>query len=302
MAGTTRTATAYALLAAAPVFFSTNVVLGKAALEIEPFTLAALRWSITAAILWLFSRRHWPAMIAVMRQSWKLLAVCGFLGMWICGALVYLALKYTSATNGTLIYTLPPVIIVLVERVWRGRALKARELSGILLAFLGVVAIVLRGDISALANLRFNPGDLIFLLAAFAWAIYTVLLKSKAFAGLQTIPLLAVVAAMGAAQLVPFAIAEVVITGNFPDTSYQWALVSGIVLFASIISFSAFQYGISVLGASIAGIFLYLLPPCGIALAWLFLGERLAPYHLAGMALVLGGVILATFPAMARRA
>ena len=82
--------------------------------------------------------------------------------------------------------------------------------------------------------------------------------------------------------------------------TYAVTVVATMVL-ASIISFSTFQYGVKILGPSIAGIFLYLLPPCGIGLAWLFLGEQLLPFHFAGMAMILGGVIIATLPVAALR-
>ena len=292
---------AYVILAIAPLFFSTNVVFGRAAQDIEPFTLAALRWSLTAIILLAATRRHWPSMRETLRTNLLLLMTVGFLGMWICGGAVYLALKYTTATNGTLIYTIPPVIIVVIEFLWRGRPIALREMAGILLAFLGVLAIVLKGDPAAIFRLDFNPGDLAFVVAAISWALYSVLLKSKSLAHLSTVPLLALVACAGAATLIPFAAAEIVLTGNFPSTARQWWIISGIVVLASIISFSTFQYGVKVLGPSIAGIFLYLLPPCGIGLAWLFLGEQLLPFHFAGMAMILGGVIIATLPVAALR-
>jgi drug/metabolite transporter (DMT)-like permease len=44
----------------------------------------------------------------------------------------------------------------------------------------------------------------------------------------------------------------------------------------------------------VTGIYLYLLPPYGVALAWLMLGEQPRLYHLVGLVLVVGGVILAT--------
>ncbi|MEZ5870245.1 MAG: DMT family transporter [Nitratireductor sp.] len=301
MKNRSETLSAYVILAIAPLFFSTNVVFGRAAQDIEPFTLAALRWGLTALILLAFTQPHWPQMRVTFKQNLALVLLCGFLGMWICGGAVYWALKHTTATNGTLIYTVPPVIIVIVEYLWRGRPIVLRETAGILLAFAGVLAIVLKGDASAIFRLDFNPGDLVFVVAAISWALYSVLLKSRSLAHLTTLPLLAMVASAGALTLLPFAIGEVAITGNFPDTERQWWIIAGIVLLASIISFSTFQYGVKVLGPSIAGIFLYLLPPCGIGLAWFFLGESLLPFHFAGMAKILGGVIVATLPVSALR-
>lgn len=280
-----------------PLFFSSNIIFGRAAVaEVEPFTLAFLRWTLTAFILvpfvWTFLRQRKRD----AREIAPALLAMGFFGMWICGALVYLALKYTSATNGTLIYTSSPVIIILIEWFWKGRQIGWREAMGVALAFCGVVVIVLKGDLQNLLNLQFNLGDLIFVLAAVSWAIYSVALKSHRFQQFGTLPLFMMMAACGGLLLAPFALFEIVWFEKFPTTASAWTNIIGIVVFASLLAFSTFQFGVKVLGASVAGIFLYLLPVYGVSMAVVFLGENLGAYHGWGILLVLGGVILATLP------
>ncbi|MCB1438271.1 MAG: DMT family transporter [Nitratireductor sp.] len=289
--------TAYIVMFFAPLFFSTNVVFGRAATDIAPFTLAFLRWGLAALILLALSRKSWPQMVTVLRSQWKLLMLQGFLGMFICGGLVYLALHETTATNGTLIYTSPPVIIILIERFWRGRKMRAREMAGVLLAVLGVLLIVTRGNLANLVTLQFNSGDLIFVFAAVSWAVYSVILKSEAFAGLSNTPLIALVAAMGAVVLAPFSLAEFLMGEPMPVTPMHWVIIGGIVLLASVMAFSLFQYGVRALGPSLASIFMYMLPPFGVGFAVVFLGESFRSYHALGIAVIMGGVMLATFPA-----
>ncbi len=48
--------------------------------------------------------------------------------------------------------------------------------------------------------------------------------------------------------------------------------------------------GVEQVGASIAGLFVHLMPVFGILLAWVFLDERLALFHIAGIALILSGI------------
>ena len=233
---------------------------------------------------------------ALIRQSLHQLAVLGILGMWICGALVYLALDYTTATNGTLIYTSSPVLIILIEWLFRGRKVGLREAAGVTIALLGVVVIVVKGSLEVLLSLTFNIGDLLFVGCAVSWAVYSVLLKSQQLLPLQTLPLFMLVAASGALLLAPFALTEMVWLQTFPTSTTTWLNIAGIVVLASLLAFSAFQYGVKVIGPSLTGIFLYLLPVYGVGLAVLFLGEELALYHLWGVLCVLPGVILATWP------
>ncbi len=284
-----------------PLFFSSNIIFGRVAVaEVEPFTLAFLRWFLTALIVGLFV---WPKLLhhrQLIRSMRMPLLLMGLLGMWICGAIVYLALKYTTATNGTLIYTSSPVMIVLLERMFKGRRGGVREILGITLAFAGVVVIVSKGSADNVLALDFNLGDLLFVFSAFSWAIYSILLKSERFNALQTLPLFMLIAASGALLLAPFALAETILLGIFPQTIEAWANIGGIVIFASLLAFSLYQYGVKIVGASITGIYLYLLPVYGVAMAALFLGESLETFHFWGIALVLGGVILATLPAKTR--
>ena len=46
------------------------------------------------------------------------------------------------------------------------------------------------------------------------------------------------------------------------------------------------------LGANVAGLFVHLMPAFGVLLAWIFLGERLEPYHVTGILLILTGIWL----------
>jgi drug/metabolite transporter (DMT)-like permease len=115
----------------------------------------------------------------------------GFLGMWICGAGVYYALQFTTATNGTLIYTTSPLMVIILERLFFGRPPSWREIAGI------VVGFHRGGDHRAQGRSgppcrrsSFNCGDLMFIAAALSWAVYSVLLKGRARPGCRSRPCL----------------------------------------------------------------------------------------------------------------
>lgn len=289
----------YAVMVATPLFFSTNIIFGRfVADDTAPFVLAFLRWTAVAAILMPLAlvRSRGPLM-AVLTDHWRLLIVLGVLGMGICGGGVYWGLEMTSATNATLIYSVAPVLIILLERAFRGRAIKPREAAGTALAFAGVAWIVLRGDLSTLATLSFNPGDLLIALAALSWAGYSILYRSEGLGRLDNLSLFALVACFGALANLPFAALDLVHGEGLPATRQAWWATAGIVTISSLLAFSGFQYGVRALGASIAGLFMYLMTPFGVLLAVIFLGERLVGFHGVGIVLVLTGIAAATFPA-----
>ena len=281
----------------APLFFSSNLIFGRGTIgEVSPFMLAFLRWLAVALALSPFMLRERIVLVDMVRTHWKTLVLLAFLGMWICGAGVYLALRWTSATNGTLIYTTSPVIILLLEALFRGRRIGLREGIGSIIAFFGIATIVLRGDPLALLSLDFNVGDLLFVAAAIAWAAYSIVYRAPYLQRLSTASLLGLLAAIGALLLLPVAMLEWFNGAAIPSTGSAWGGIAGIVVFASLLAFSSFQFGLRQLGPSLTGVFMYLMPPYGVLLAVVFLGERLQPFHIAGIALVMAGIVLATFP------
>lgn len=229
-----------------------------------------------------------------IRAEWRSILLLSFLGMWICGGLVYLALRYTTATNGTLIYTTSPVIVVLLAAMLARKPLPMLEAIGVTLGVLGVFTVVLKGDPSALLHLRLNAGDLGFVVATIAWSVYSLVLKRKRLQRIPTAALFFLIALSGGLMLIPCMAIEMLQGEPFPMTARAWASIGGIVLFASLLSFSTYQYGVKTVGPSVTSVFMYLLPCYGVALAAMFLGEELHAYHAAGLALVMVGIVLAS--------
>lgn len=297
-ATTGRKGVAILMMLVAPLLFSSNMIFGRGTIPyVAPFTLAFVRWLLVALVLSPALWRERGTVRRVLRHNSGLVLMLGFLGMWVCGGIVYLALKHTTATNGTLIYTTSPVFIILFEALAGGRRIGWRDVAGSLIALAGIVVIVLKGEPAALLRLDFNWGDLLFVAAAIAWAIYSIAGRSARFRQLSNLALLGLIAAAGTLLLLPFAIGELAAGQPMPTTGAAWTGIAGIVVFSSLLAFSTFQSGVRTLGAAVAGVFMYLLPPYGVFLAVTFLGESFAAYHAAGIALALGGVMLATLPA-----
>ncbi|MDF2373731.1 MAG: DMT family transporter [Rhizobiaceae bacterium] len=288
---------AYMVMVITPLLFSTNVVFGRVTIsEVAPFTLAFLRWTLCAVILSPFVIRSLPQCLRLVRQHPGRILTLGFLGMWVSGGGVYYSLQYTTATNGTMIYTTSPLIIILLERLLFHRQIRWREMVGIVVAFCGVGVILFQGRIAHLLSGSLNIGDLGFLIAACAWAGYSILFRDERMSQLPILALFGLVSTAGSFLLLPFAAFDLVRGAAMPTTALAWQGIAGIVVFSSLLAFSGFQFGLRNLGASVSGIFMYLLPVYGVVLAVVFLGEKLHTYHFAGIALVLGGVLLATFP------
>lgn len=288
---------AYVVLVLTPLFFSSNLVFGRATVsEVAPFTLAFLRWGLCAVILLPFVVGARSEALTLVKQVPLLIVALGLFGMGISGAGPYYALQFTTATNATLIYTTSPIMIILLERLFLGRPIRWREAAGVFMAFVGVAVILFEGRLENLLAVSVNPGDALVLLAALSWAAYSILFRDSRLSVLPIMALFGLVCLAGAIILAPFALAEFWSGARMPVTTAAWQGIAGIVVFSSLLAFSGFQHGLRTFGPSVTGISLYLLPVYGVFLAVLLLGERLEAHHLAGIVLVLLGVVLATYP------
>lgn len=267
---------------------------------IAPNTLAFFRWLFAGLIFCGVAHRElWQARRTLLADWWHTL-VLGALGMWICGAWVYLAAQTTDATTMALIYALSPVVIVLIAHFWLRESFNWVQACGVGLAFAGVVNVVIKGHWADLALVRFVVGDLWITGASVSWAVFSVLLKrwSSPLSGSAR---LGVVSLGGVLVLLPFTLWEA-FTGPLPMVSVHGLALS---LFAALVpgyaAYLVYLFLIRKLGAARVGVVLYLGPPYTAVLAWLVLGEPIHLYHLVGLALILPGIYLVNRRYGARR-
>lgn len=286
----------YLVLVFMPLFFVSNLIIGRAAATaVEPWTLAFWRWLVAVLLLVPVA---WPGAWScrqALTAQWPLLLLQGFFGVWVCGGLVYVSLDFTTATHATLIYTTTPVLIVVLEAALFGTALSPARAAGVAAAVLGVVTIVLEGNPAALIGLKFNIGDLGMVIAAIAWAIYSLVLRRRGMRELPMLPLFFAIAVAGTLTVLPFAIWEMARSG-LPTGLWPWLSILGLAVVPSIFGSLTFQYGVQEVGPATTSVFMYLLPIYGMGLAVLLLGEPLHVYHAVGLVLVVLGVALATWP------
>jgi drug/metabolite transporter (DMT)-like permease len=283
----------YLLLALCSLFWSLNWVIGKALVgTVSPLVLTFVRWSVAVAAMLPFAlpqvRAHWP----VVKQHWRTIAWLGFWGTGLHNAFAYVGLQYTTATNGVILNSAIPVLIILCGWAVYRDTITRRQALGVAISLAGVLTVLTRGDFSVLADFRLNSGDLIVLAGMVFWAVYTVFLRIKP-AGLPPLVLLACCGAVGVALLAPLAAFEVAFLGGHVNpTPAAVAAMLYIGIFPSFVGYVFWNRGVAEVGANVAGIFVHLMPAFGSLLAWIFLDERLRLFHLAGIALILAGIAL----------
>jgi drug/metabolite transporter (DMT)-like permease len=283
-------ASPYLLLTLTPLFWSCNWIVGRGLhAEIPPMAMTFFRWLFAIVILAPFAlpqvRRDWP----VLRRNWKPMLLLGAVGVGTHNALAYLGLNYTTATNGVILNSFIPVMIIALSWIFLRERLLPLQLVGVAISLAGVLAILSTGSLEALAAFRLNGGDLLIILSMAMWSVYTIGLRWKPD-GLGTLTFLFVLMCIGDLAVLPLWLAELAYGRPMRWTPMNVTALASVALFSSVLAYIFWNRGVEEVGANVAGLFVHLMPVFGIVLAWLFLGERLANFHVAGIALILTGI------------
>jgi drug/metabolite transporter (DMT)-like permease len=203
-----------------------------------------------------------------------------------------MGLQYTTATNGVMLNSAIPVLIIVLGWLFYGDRVTRVQALGVFVSLAGVFVILTRGDLGVLRNLSLNKGDLILLGGAVFWAAYTIFLRMKP-ADLPGLALLACSGVIGAAMLLPLALLEQVAWGGHVElTPATFGAMLYVGIFPSVVGYVFWNRAVHEVGSNVAGIFLHLMPAFGSLLAWLFLDERIFAFHVVGIALILVGIAL----------
>jgi drug/metabolite transporter (DMT)-like permease len=218
--------------------------------------------------------------------------ILSILGVSIFNTLVYIGLQTTTATNGVLLQSVMPLLILIFSYLIFRERVTRRQLGGLAVSLAGVLVIISRGSVGTLIGLTFAPGDAWIFAAVVCYALYSVLFRRRP--AVHPLSLLAVTFGIGAFLLGPFYLWEYIRGARMVLNATTVAAVVYIALVPSVLAFYCFNRAITLIGPNRAGQFLHLMPLFGSLLAFLLLGERLYGYHLAGAVLIGGGILLAT--------
>lgn len=278
------------LLVLCALFWAGNYIFGRmVAGELTPAWLSFFRWFFAAPILFVLAEKvehpDWREVVKSSREIF-LVSLTGFTGYNIT---LYTALQYTAATNAALITTFSPALMALVSFFALGERLVRMQLLGIFMSLVGVLVVLSHGDVNNIMSFSFNTGDLLMFVAVALWITYTVQVKKA------TVPPFALTAAsafFAACTAFVLACMDGFDFSHVTMTSF-YALIY-IILFPSVCAFIFWSVGVRAVGASMAGIFLNLVPVF-TAMAAVFTGDRLSFDQLLGGVFVLLGVGMMTF-------
>ena len=282
----------YLLLVLTTLAWAGNAVASRLAVgEISPMMLTTGRWGLVLLLLAAFARQAVREGAPRLKAQWRAVTAMGVCGFTVFNALFYVAGHMTSAVNLSILQGSIPIFVMLGALVLHRSPVRAGQAFGALVTLAGVATVASHGDLRGLAELRFNPGDLMMLTACALYAGYTLALRGRD--GVSTIWFFAGLAAAAFVSSLPLLAGEVALGLAQPPTARGWAILLYIALAPSFFSQLFYMRGVQLIGPARAGLFINLVPVFGAILAVLVLGEPFRTHHAAALGLVLLGILAA---------
>jgi drug/metabolite transporter (DMT)-like permease len=283
---------AYLELTFAAVAWGISFIATKVAVaNVPPPVVVWLRFTIGLVILLVFTLSRGLIKLPTFRDA-AYFALLGFIGISFHQWLQSTGLVTSQASTTSWIVSTAPIFIALLAWIFLREKIGLIAIAGIGLATLGVLLVVSRGNFSGMFTGNFGtPGDLLVLLSAPNWAVFSVLSRSA----LKKFPALFVLFYVMLFGWMFSSIHFISIQGwsYFHQISYAgWLAIGFLGIGCTALAYIFWYDGLQAITASQAGVFLYIEPLVSLVAAALILGETITVPALIGGSLILLGVWL----------
>lgn len=261
------------------IWGSTYLAIRYALESYPPFLLAGLRFLIAGVLLFGFLRLRGTALPSP--RQWRNAAVTGVLLLGFGNGLVCFAEQRVSSGIAAVAVASMPLFVAIFSSLY-GEWPTRREGLGLAIGFIGVIVLNLGNGLSAS-----RLGAAALLVAAMCWAAGSMWSKRQ---DMPKGPM------NTAAQMLCASVALIIVAliagERMPSQPSLRATLAAayLVVFGSIIAFSAYLYVLKHVRPALATSYAYVNPPVAVLFGLLIAGEHVGPYDLAGMAIILFGV------------
>jgi drug/metabolite transporter (DMT)-like permease len=223
---------------------------------LDPAVLTLIRFFLASILLWPYLRLR-----SGLCFSWSAIWRCGLISasLVIFFWCMFLSLRFTSALNTSVIFTLVPSISGFYAVFLVGERLEKGRLIALGFGMVGAVWVIFRGDLSLFLAMAWNKGDLIFLAGCFAMGLYTPLVRLLHRGEPMTVMTFWIlVTGCGWLLLIAgYRLLSIDWAGVPPAV---WAGIGYLALFCTVITFFLTQYSVPYIGPTKVMAYSYLYP------------------------------------------
>jgi len=198
-------------------------------------------------------------------------------------------MEYISGGLASIIVALVPLFIALFTMLLSKCTRITRTMVfGLITGFAGIL-LIFSDYFGEMKNGSFAFGVALALVSVLSWSFGTVYTSNKR-------PVVDILFGVGLQMLIAGVIMLLVcaLTGNYVNLAEtgqdSWIALSYLIVFGSLIAYSAFVFAINKLPPTQVSIYAYINPLVAVGLGWLLLSEKLNLLMIIGMLITLSGV------------
>lgn len=270
------------------ILWSTSFIATKFAYtSFSPLMVGFIRFVIAAILLFVF-RLITKDKVKPDKKDMVKIALSGLLGITLYFAAENLGVKYTTASNASLIVASFPAITTLFEFIIYKTKPTLRKVIGIALAFGGVMVLTTKSSSGGSEALW---GSLLLIAAGVVWTFYNFITRSLSNK-YSPVTLSYYQFVFGALFFIPLVLIEHQPIGVITGTGI--AAMIYLSLGCSVGAFLLYNFGLKKLSAATSVSLMNLVPVFGIIFSALFLKETITIAQILGGIIVIVGVILSS--------
>lgn len=289
----------YALLVLGNMFWGCSFPLAKMVVEYIPRDSFIFFRFITAAVLIGIIIRKVPGIEKPKLSDLKKenigrlvpAMVSGFLGIFMYQFLFFMAIERTTAINSSIIGALNPVMTIIIGALFAHQYINKKMALGVGISFVGAVLTICGVNITALADIQFNSGDLFMLAGTGVWAVYNVYCQSKC-SEFNALVLTFWNFVTGMVFALPLAAAEKPWEWISAVPLSAWAALFCLAAFASVGAYCIQFFAITKIGSARTSIFVNLMPFFSMMASVILIGEELEAVKVLTTFIIVAGVVI----------
>lgn len=265
---------------------------------LHPFALNVVRILVSLGLFW-FLFLFKPAKVKIEKKHIPRFLLCALTGVVINQIFFIKGVSLTTPIHSSLLSLATPIFITIIAAWLLREGFTWIKFMGLVLGIGGAAMLVLLKDSSHSGN-NILLGDIMVLINAISYSFYLVLVRPlmKTYSGIQV---LRWIFTFGSLVILPFGMQEFVSTNWSAFDLSHWIALAFVAVGATFLAYLLNVYGISVIGASATGAYIYTQPVFAAMIAVIFAGEHFSVVKLIAAILIFSGVYLANIKRAADR-
>ena len=278
------------------LFFAINLSAVKHLTNLQlakPFGINVIRVGVSMILFWILFLAK-PVNIKIARKDIGRFVLCAITGVVINQTLFIKGLSLTYSIHASLLMLTTPILIVFIAAWILRERISFIKLSGLALGITGAAVLVIGKENSGTGN-SIVLGDILIIINAISYTFYFVLVKPLMLK-YDPVVIIRWIFSFGFLLILPLGWIEFTQIQWQQFTRVDYTIMALIVIGGTFFAYLFNVYGIKILGASVAGFYIYTQPFFAAIIAMLFLKEELSMYKIVAAGLIFAGVFLANKP------